>query len=227
MCKQTTRNCSFRPPCPHSSSSLSGSAGLLAHALWPCGILRVISCFSRESDMPYTDKSSCTLRLEDLPVILCTTRINIPKFFLMFTHCIYVFFFCVDLRAKTIDHELINFYNRDGVCLLHGTSWIFYILYIIQLKCRDSVIGITTCYRLDGPGIESRWRRDFPRLSRPALGYTLDIGSIPGVKLPGRGVDHPAPSSAEVKERVELYLYSSSGLSWPILGRTLPIYNSV
>jgi len=28
---------------------------------------------------------------------------------------------------------------------------------------------------------------------------------------------HP-PSSAEVKERIELYLYSASGLSWPILG---------
>jgi len=25
-------------------------------------------------------------------------------------------------------------------------------------------------------------------------------------------------SSAEVKERVELYLYSPSGLSWPVLG---------
>ena len=69
-------------------------------------------------------------------------------------------------------------------------------------------------------------RRDF-HLSRPALGNTLEIGSIPGVKLPGRGVDHPAPSSAKVKERVELYLHSSSELSWPILGRTLPIYNSV
>jgi hypothetical protein len=30
-------------------------------------------------------------------------------------------------------------------------------------------------------------------------------------------------SSAEVKERVELYLYSHSGLSWPVLGRTLPL----
>jgi len=28
---------------------------------------------------------------------------------------------------------------------------------------------------------------------------------------------HP-PSSAEVKERVELYLYSPSGPSWPVLG---------
>ena len=29
---------------------------------------------------------------------------------------------------------------------------------------------------------------------------------------PESGVNHPPPSSAEVKERVELYLYSSSGL---------------
>jgi hypothetical protein len=28
--------------------------------------------------------------------------------------------------------------------------------------------------------------------------------SFPGIKRPGRGVDHPPPSNAEVKERVEL-----------------------
>jgi hypothetical protein len=33
---------------------------------------------------------------------------------------------------------------------------------------------------------------------------------------PGRGTDHPPPPSAEVKERVELYLYSTSGPSWPV-----------
>jgi len=35
-----------------------------------------------------------------------------------------------------------------------------------------NVIGITTGYGLDGPGFESRWGRDFPHLSRPALGPT-------------------------------------------------------
>jgi hypothetical protein len=35
-------------------------------------------------------------------------------------------------------------------------------------------------------------------------GYRL----FPGVKPPGRGVDHPPSLSAEVKERVQLYLYS-------------------
>jgi len=41
----------------------------------------------------------------------------------------------------------------------------------------------------------------------------MGTGSFPGVKRPGRDVDHPASSSSEVKERVELYLYSTSGHS--------------
>jgi len=48
--------------------------------------------------------------------------------------------------------------------------------------------------------------------------YTMGPGSFPGVKRPGRGDDHPPISSAEVKERVELYLYFPSGPSWPVLG---------
>jgi len=53
--------------------------------------------------------------------------------------------------------------------------------------------------------------------------YTMGTGSFPGVKRPGPGVDHPHPSRAEDKERVELYLYSPSGSSWSVLGRTLPL----
>jgi len=48
--------------------------------------------------------------------------------------------------------------------------------------------------------------------------FVMGTGSFPGVRRPGRGVDHSPPSSAEVKERVELYLYSPSGPSWPVLG---------
>ena len=54
--------------------------------------------------------------------------------------------------------------------------------------------------------------------------YTMGTGSFPGVKRPGRGIDHPPPSSAEVKERVELYLYSPYRSSWPVTGGTLLIY---
>ena len=53
--------------------------------------------------------------------------------------------------------------------------------------------------------------------------YTKCTGSFPGVKRPERGIDHPPPSSAEVKERVEIYLYSHSGPSWPVLGWTLTL----
>ena len=39
--------------------------------------------------------------------------------------------------------------------------------------------------------------------------YTMGTASLSlGVKRPGRGLDHPPPSCAEVKERPELYLYS-------------------
>jgi len=48
--------------------------------------------------------------------------------------------------------------------------------------------------------------------------YTMGTGSFPGVKQPGHGIDHPPPSSAEVKERVELYHYSTSAPSWPVTG---------
>ena len=45
----------------------------------------------------------------------------------------------------------------------------------------------------------------------------VGIGSVPGVKRPGRGLDHPPLSSAEAKERIELYLCSPSGSSWPVV----------
>ena len=40
--------------------------------------------------------------------------------------------------------------------------------------------------------------------------YTIGTMSLPGVKRPGRGVDHPTRSSAEVKE-IKLNIYSPSG----------------
>ena len=48
--------------------------------------------------------------------------------------------------------------------------------------------------------------------------YTMGTGSFPGVKRPGRGVEHPPPYSAEVEGRVELYIYSPFGSSWPVIG---------
>ena len=97
------------------------------------------------------------------------------------------------------------------------------VYYTCILWGRDSSVGIATRYGLDGPGIGSRFWRDVAHPSRPALGPTQPPVSLLGGNWLGRGADHPPPSSAEVEGRVELYLYSPSGPSWPVIGRPLPL----
>jgi len=55
--------------------------------------------------------------------------------------------------------------------------------------------------------------------AHPAF-YVTGTRSFPGEKQLGHGIDHPSPSSAKVKERVELYVYSTTGPSLPVLGQT-------
>ena len=83
--------------------------------------------------------------------------------------------------------------------MTHSLGPILFIIFCVAWV--GSVVGIATSYGLDGPGIESRWERDFPNLSRPALGPTQapvqgGTGSFPGIKS-GRGVTL-TPSSAVV-----------------------------
>ena len=86
----------------------------------------------------------------------------------------------------------------------------FSYLWTQQLVGRDSSIGIATRYELNRPEIESRWELLFPHPSAPSVGSSLlynryrvfHVGKAAGVwRWP------PTPSSAEVKERVELYIY--------------------
>ena len=73
--------------------------------------------------------------------------------------------------------------------------------------------------RRSNPGRDEIFRtcpdRSWAQHSLLYNGYRV---SFPGVMRPGQCVDHPSPSSSEVKERVELYLYSPLGTLWPVLG---------
>jgi hypothetical protein len=117
------------------------------------------------------------------------------------------------LRHMNVVHKSMHELSLKDILILSPTyAWVV---------GRDSSVGIATRYGMDGQGIESRWRWDFPHPSRPALRPTQPpiqcTGSLSMVKRSECGIDH-TPSSAEVKERVELYFYSPFGTSWPVLG---------
>jgi len=103
----------------------------------------------------------------------------------------------------------------------------FNILHCPFIESRDRAVGIATRYGLDGAGIKSRWRWDFSHLSRPALGPPIllynEYRVFPGGKAAGAWRWLPTPTSAEVKETVELFLYSPSGPSWTAIGWTVPL----
>ena len=75
----------------------------------------------------------------------------------------------------------------------------------------DSSVSMATCNGLDCPGIESRWRQDFPHPFWLALGPTQPPikwvpGVFPGAKAAGAWRWPPTPSSVEAKEIVEVHL---------------------
>ena len=115
------------------------------------------------------------------------------------------FCICISIACHLVD---CHFRIQMFLCI-SGVGW-------------DGVVSVATCCGLVSMGIESWWGQDFLHLSRLALGppasSTVGTRSLsPGVKQPGRSIDQPPLSSAKVKERVELYLFSSSGPSWPVL----------
>jgi hypothetical protein len=110
---------------------------------------------------------------------------------------------------------------REGL-LKTATVWGLILLCIVMVLGRDSSVGIATRYGLDSPRIESRWRRVFLHPSRPDLGPSpLFVKGVPfpctGSKAVGAWFWPTTPSTIEVEKKVEMYLYTLYGPSWPVL----------
>jgi len=80
----------------------------------------------------------------------------------------------------------------------------------LKLLCgedRHRSVGIAVRYGLHRPGKEFRTRQDRP-WGPPTLPHKRYRVYFPTVKQSRRGVDYPPTSTAEVKERVQLHLYT-------------------
>ena len=93
------------------------------------------------------------------------------------------------LRAGFVVEKWHRTWSPPPVIIYQCSVFTFH-LSTIDAVGRDRSVGIATPYGLDGPGIESRWGRDFLHPSRPILGPTQPpiqwaLGLFPGGKAVG------------------------------------------
>ena len=115
----------------------------------------------------------CSLRASNLHAVLASPQ---PAQFQSWTD-----------RLTEFAHADVMVMVKAKVTLEQATKaqrWkqIFSCTFSLNSGGRVSSVGIATRYRLDGPGIESRWGRDFPHPSRPVLGPTQPpVQRVPGL----------------------------------------------
>jgi hypothetical protein len=122
---------------------------------------------------------------------------------------------------SSYQHQLCNYEGRNfftGFVVKRFCAEYGLLIVTRKYLGRDCSVGLATRYGLDCRGIVSRWGARFsaPLQTGPGAhpaSYTMGTESLLGLKRPGQ-----PPSSAEVKERVQLYLFFPSEVSWPVLG---------
>jgi hypothetical protein len=108
----------------------------------------------------------------------------------------------VTVSVDTIIFEFVNVISNSIVLFLQN---------IASVVGRDSAVGITTRYGLNGPGIESLWGARFSAPRQTGSG-AHPASCTTGTDRTRHSVDHSPPTSAEVKESVELLSASPVGL---------------
>jgi len=99
------------------------------------------------------------------------------------------------------------------------------LLLLRQTSSCCIVSAFVSCFYISvkGESFRTRPARPWGPSSPLHSGYWV----IPGGKAAGTWRWPPTPSRVQIKERVELYLYSPLGPSWPVLGWTLPLYSRI
>ena len=103
---------------------------------------------------------------------------------------------------------LIAFHVKDGrtnaprcyVIRTVPSCWMLNLVVHVVNMSQDSLLGLAAPCLLNVPGIESR-----PGPTRPPIQWGTWL--FARLKRPAIDVNHPPASTAEVKERVEIYLY--------------------
>jgi len=135
------------------------------------------------SDVPTMWADRCTRTCEC--AMIAAARIIIIVSWLVlyyYDHC---------CRLHSYSHTIVSpvLETKKSLALLYLSYIFLFGKKYSKLSGQGSVVGITTGCGLDGPGIECRWGRDFPHLSRPVLGPTKPpVQWVPGLSRRYRAV---------------------------------------
>jgi hypothetical protein len=110
----------------------------------------------------------------------------------------------IGIEKRQFHVTIVSFTLLENICFK-----ITYSMYVPRAGIAQSVYRLATGWTVRGSNPSGRVIFSAPIPTGPGAhpaSYTMDTGSFQETKRPGRGLDHPPPSTAEVKERVELYL---------------------